>query len=98
MMISRKLAAAALVMLAAGAGPCGGEDAPGGGANGPVTALFELPKGGKTSVFYALPWPNDIRGLDLTQHLRPNDTLDQFLTLFQAKTDGFGPNQAVYFL
>src|SRR5262245_19129953 len=105
-MVKRLIAAAAVLGLAAGAGPCGAADddgsldagAGGDAGSGPVTALFELPP---TSEYYALPFPNDLRRradgtIGLTGLPREKPLIAEWLDDFSAKSGGFGPNQAIF--
>lgn len=99
---------AALVALAPACGDDDGADPPPSDAGpdayvGPSTAVFELPRAGQpTSDYYALPFPNDLRRrddgtLDLDGHPRPNALIEEYLTTFAAKFEGFGTNAAIYF-
>jgi len=69
------------------------------GGGEPVTALFELPRDGHTSEYYALPFPNDLRlrsdgTIDLDDHVRPNELIGLYLDAVSAGTHGFGTNSA----
>lgn len=88
-----------MAVLAAGALGVGCGEA--GGEGDGVIALFELPRGGATSEFYALPFPNDLRRdadgtIQLAGHARPNALLGDYLDVFET-LDGFGVSSAAFF-
>jgi pimeloyl-ACP methyl ester carboxylesterase len=76
---------------------CGDDDAG-------VTALFELPEPGAPppSGFYGLPYPNDVRigddGLiDLSDHVRPNDLITEYIDVIAAEQRGYSISAASFF-
>ncbi|HKA89310.1 MAG TPA: hypothetical protein VKE22_16700 [Haliangiales bacterium] len=68
-----------------------------------VTALFEIPRAGAPpSEFYSLPFPNDLRvkangAIDLSDHMRLGNIVDNYLNLIGEETRGFGTNAAAFF-
>jgi predicted esterase len=71
---------------------------------GPSQARFEVPRDGDAppSGFYALPFPNDIRvgedgRMDLSDYIRPNALLDNYIEIFAEKQRGFSINAAIFF-
>src|SRR5262245_59884865 len=97
----KNLAILALFVAACGddSGDLGSRD--GGADNGPVTALFEIPRGGPISEYYALPFPNDLRvrsdgTIDLDQHVRPNVFAGFVIEIIAKNTPGFGTNQTIF--
>lgn len=70
---------------------------------GTVSALFEIPRAGAPpSEFYALPFPNDLRvkangAIDLSDHMRLGNLVDNYLDLIGEETKGFGTNAAAFF-
>jgi hypothetical protein len=90
------------VLLLAAA--CGSGNGNGNGADAslPVEAILEIPRGGSTSEYYALPFPNDLRlkddgSVDLDDYPRPNPILQEYFDIFGPKTKGFGTNSAGFF-
>lgn len=91
---------AILVLLVAACGDDSGDLGLDGGT-GPVSALFEIPRGGPISEFYALPFPNDLRiksdgTIDLDQHVRPNVFAGFVIDIIAKNTPGFGTNQTIF--
>lgn len=83
---------------------CKGKD------DGPLRALFRVPRAGKTDPeFYALPFPNDIRlskdgKVDVSDHPNPRGVLPEpygtvvsdMLKVISEEVSGFGLNTTVY--
>lgn len=71
---------------------------------GGASALFEVPRPGQppASGFYALPYPNDIRiddddgRIDLSDHIRPNAIIGEYLDVIAAEQRGFSINAALF--
>jgi len=70
---------------------------------GPATALFEVPGDEPPpSGFYALPYPNDIRvdddgHIDLSDHVRPNDIIGEYIDVISGRQRGFSLSAACFF-
>lgn len=70
---------------------------------GSASALFQVPREGQAPAdgFYALPYPNDIRvdatgRIDLSDHVRPNAIIGQYLDIIAAEQRGFSINAAAF--
>ncbi len=97
---------ALLALAACGGG--GGTGLPDGGADafiGPARALFEVPRPQKPPAdgFYAMPYPTDVRvndtdgHIDLSDHVRPNDLLGEYIDAIMAGQRGFSLNAGIFF-
>jgi predicted esterase len=99
--LRRRVAVAAMLVLAAGLAACPPADDPTDDLGVAVTALFELPRAEPFPEFYALPFPNDLRlradgTVDLDQHARQSPFISGLIDVFGRKTHGFGTNAAIY--
>ncbi len=89
---TRSRFAVAAIALAA----CGSDEAA-------TSALFEVPRGGAApSEFYALPFPNDVRvgddgRIDLSDYVRPNALLEEYVDVIAERQRGFSVAGAVFF-